>query len=262
MQYDITFLFFYSLILLCIGSVITAFLHRWPLLCEFRWNKEAHDIVGLPFDVKEPPSFIYGRSQCTKCNKTLSFIELIPVFSYLIQLGKCRHCQKKINIRYFMIEIATLLFCIPLIFIEVNVLQLFLLSSIFCCLLTVAIFDYHHQWIPDELNGILIFLSLVLVLHSNTDLKSSVYGVLFGYGGIYIIRLLFLKLRNIEVIGLGDAKLLAGIGAWLGVGSLSYVLFIASILGIITFLFHRQRQTAFGPYLCTAAYLFFWNQIL
>ncbi|WP_240009674.1 A24 family peptidase [Marinomonas algicola] len=143
-----------------------------------------------------------------------------------------------------------------------SLFELILISSIFCCLLTITIFDYKHQWIPDELNGLLIILSLVLVLPNEVQTISSVYGILFGYGGIYLIRLFFLQIRKVEVIGLGDAKLLAGIGAWFGAFSISYIVFMASLFGIVAYIFHRQRQSAFGPYLCLSAYTFFWYQIL
>ncbi|MFT2111601.1 prepilin peptidase [Marinomonas sp. 2405UD68-3] len=244
------------------GSLISAFLHRWPIWCEFHWRKEAHSILEQTFSEKEPPSFTSGRSQCTHCNKPLSALELIPIFSFVFLLGKCKHCKTSIGIQYLILELATLIICLPLLLLNLSIFETLFIGLIFCCLLTISVFDFHHQWIPDELNGLLILFSLLLSLESESLLASSVYGMLLGYGGIYVIRFTFLKLRNIEIIGLGDAKLLAGIGAWFGVSAISYILFLASTLGLLAFLFHKNRKIAFGPYLCLSAYIFFWNQFI
>ncbi len=262
MPNDVLFIALFSIFLLCIGSLISAFLFRWPTWCEFHWKKEAHDILELDFNETPPLSFTHGRSQCPQCHNTLSILDLLPVFSYLFLSGKCRHCKKPIGRTYLILELITLTMCLPLLFLEVSLTYTILTSLIFCCLLCISLFDFQHQWIPDELNGLLIFFSLILALQSESSVTLSVYGLLFGYGGIYLIRLIYLNIKKIEIIGLGDAKLLAGIGAWLGVGAISYILFLASVLGLIAFLFHRNRQTAFGPYLCIASYFYFWYPFL
>lgn len=266
MELSLIFVFLYLLLCLCLGSAITAYVSRTPQYEEYLWRKEAHNYLELPFEEKPPQAFHSGRSSCPSCKKTLNYFDLIPVFSFLISKGKCRHCHNNISIKYPLTEMACLIVCLPLLIIHSHWLPLLLNTGIFCLLISISLIDWQHQWIPDQLNLALLGLALCLSLNtSEPPLSYSVLGMMTGYLIILIIRQLYLTLRGIEAIGLGDAKLLAGLGAWQGLESLFYILFYASILGVIFAIISRKgryQSLAFGPFLCLGAFIKYFEMYL
>ncbi len=240
---------------------MTAYVARTPKYEEYIWRKEAHNFLDMPFDESPPQAFHIGRSHCPECNETLQFYDLIPVLSFIISKGKCRYCKHTISIKYPLIELGSLAICLPLLLISQHWLSLLLVTGIFCLLICISLIDWQHQWIPDQLNLLLLGLSLgVNLLESERMLYHAVLGMVFGYVLIVSIRQLYLTLKGIEAIGLGDAKLLAALGAWQGLESLFYIVFYASILGVIYALISkkgRYQSLAFGPFLCLAAFSHF-----
>jgi len=251
----------YVAICLCLGSAMTAYVARTPKYEEYIWRKEAHQFLDIPFDESPPQAFHIGRSHCPKCQETLQFYDLIPILSFILSRGKCRYCKHKIALKYPLIELGSLVLCLPLLLISLPLPSLLLMTGIFCLLISISLIDWQHQWIPDQLNLALLGLSLgINLLESETALYQAVLGMMLGYLLIVSIRQIYLTLRGIEAIGLGDAKLLAALGAWQGMESLFYIVFYASLLGVIYALISkkgRYQSLAFGPFLCLAALLNF-----
>lgn len=175
----------------------------------------------------------------------------------MLNKGQCRHCHNKISVKYPLIELSSLLVCLPLLLISNHWSELVIITGIFYLLICISIIDWQHQWIPDQLNLLILGLALSLnLILGDAALYNSVLGMLIGYLFIITIRQLYLTLRGIEAIGLGDAKLLAALGAWQGFENLFYILFYASILGVIYAILSkkgRYQSLAFGPFLCLGA---------
>lgn len=253
-----------SMVFLCLGSAIGVYVIRTPEYEEHQWRKEAHAFLEQPFPETEipPPSFSTGRSRCPKCNTKLTLLDLIPLLSFLINRQRCRHCHAPIPWFYFAIEIATLLLCLPLLWIADSQPELVLISLIFCCLLTISLIDWRHQWIPDQLTLFLLGLALIHTMSTAfVSLESSVIAMLAGYIFVVAIRQIYLSIRKIEAIGIGDAKLLAALGAWQGVDAMFAIVFIASSLGIIYAITYKKsgkQAIAFGPFLCIGAAIHFY----
>jgi prepilin signal peptidase PulO-like enzyme (type II secretory pathway) len=242
---------------------MTAYVARTPKYEEYIWRKEAHQFLALTFNESPPHAFHTGRSHCPECKETLRFYDLIPVLSFIFCKGKCRYCGHKISIKYPLIELGVLALCLPLFFISNQLSDLLLMTGIFCLLTSISLIDWQHQWIPDQLNILLLGLSLSLnLMKGNIALYHAVLGMMFGYLLIVAIRQIYLTLKGIEAIGLGDAKLLAALGAWQGIESLFFIVFFASVLGVIYALISqkgRYQSLAFGPFLCLAALLNFYT---
>ncbi len=223
-------------------------------------------IVRLP----EDKSLIPG-SRCPKCLKPIPWYLNIPVLGYLALLGKCRACKASISIQYPLVELATAALYLW-IYLQFGMGIQFLSYSIFLSLLLViSVIDLYHQIIPDELSlpGIVIGFVFAL-LTKDLTWKDSLMGILFG-GGIFLgIALLYERLAHREGLGGGDVKLLAMIGAWLGIKSLLPVIIVSSALGSIVGLsiMALQRKSfksaiPFGPFLAMGgvAYLF-WGKLI
>ncbi len=196
-------------------------------------------------------SIIYPFSACPKCGKYLSWYDNLPISSYLLLKGRCRHCKEKISWQYPLVELLTgLVFLLLYLRFSFSINLLFaLVLSIF--LLIASGIDYFHWLIPNKLTYTLI-LSGILSSFFNPFLNSLYFVFNFTYstlaftrflyslsssflagGFLYIIGLLGEKIFRKEALGGGDVKLLAGIGAFLGIFNTFWIVVLASIIGTI-----------------------------
>lgn len=197
-------------------------------------------------------SIISPRSHCPQCKNNLSYSELIPVISFLLQKGKCRHCEAKIGVQYPIVELLTgLLFGFSAYITES--LPSLLVSIIFVSLLLIAgVIDYRHQILPNKITIPGIVIGLILAaLGWTVPLLSSITGAVVGGTTLLIIALI-----SKGGMGLGDVKFLALIGAFLGPPFTFVAIFLASlagaVIGTIYLIITRQgRKTPipFGPFL-------------
>lgn len=220
------------------------------------------------------------RSFCPTCEKSLPFWHNIPILSWLILRGKAACCGAKISLQYPLVELgsACLLVLIYWTFpfmlhseggqlvIDSAEFLRFIHAAVFSSLLLIcSVIDLEHQIIPDVISLPMIAASpLVAWLHPELDIKSSLIGIFLGGGIFYGIAWAYVLIRKEYGLGLGDVKLLAAIGGWLGFQSVLTTIFWASILGalvgIICIVVSGQRdlklKLPFGPFLSVAAVAF------
>ena len=226
-------------------------------------------ILRLP---KEDASIVFPASHCPKCETPLSWYENIPVLSYIVQLGKCRHCRTSISLQYPVVELLTAIMAAAL----VHKFGVTLASAgyfIFVASLIVIIFiDIHLQIIPDviSLPGILLGF-LFSFINPYVDWLDSLIGIFAGGGLLYLVAFTYFVLRKKDGMGGGDIKLLAMLGAFLGWQSLPFIIFSSSLTGsIVGILFltlqkkDAQTRIPFGPFLSLGGlvYLLFSERIL
>ena len=218
---------------------------------------------------------VSGRSFCPNCNNLITWKDNIPVISFLLLNGKCRKCKKKISPQYLLVEIISILFFLIIYFlygISVTTLLLLILSLNF---LIIFFIDFKHYIIPNVLTFSMMFLgfvkSFVPDLHPMfPNYLNSLIGGIFGYGIIWSIIFFYKQVRKKEGMGLGDAKLLSAIGFWFGWFSIPFVIFLSSIIALLSVapsLINKSRkfssQIPFGPYIIVATliYLIFESKI-
>ena len=193
------------------GSFLSTLILRWP----------------------EGRSAMKGRSACDQCGHVLRPWELVPLLSALWLRGKCGRCGAAISNTHFSVELG----CagIGALFMGMAPgIDGFGWALLGWVLLTLAIFDWRHFWLPDALTLPLIFLGLTLGMWTNdVALTDRVIGAAAGYGVLLALALGYRAWRGRDGLGLGDAKLLAGLGAWMGWMSLPFLLLIASVLGLL-----------------------------
>jgi leader peptidase (prepilin peptidase)/N-methyltransferase len=251
---------FALLVGLLIGSFLNVCIHRWP----------------------RGRSVVKPRSHCVRCRKMIPWHDNIPLVSFIVLGGACRYCRRKISVRYPTVELMTGL----LFFFFVWTLGLTLVALKMCILGSILIAllfsDLEKRILPDELTlgGTLIGLlfaafvpvpqptasGLLWLIGVNVEgraewLAEAAFGAFipafFLYGGGWLYH----KLRNREGLGLGDVKLIAMVGSFLGLQGALMTLVLGSLSGsLIGYGYIRAtRQDAstyqlpFGTFLSIAA---------
>ncbi len=233
---------------ICLGSFANVCIYRLPK------NKQ----------------IITGRSFCPKCKKTIKWLDNIPLISFLLLNGKCRKCRKPISLKYFIIELITGIGFLLIYLNFNNYLTIIFLSVLFLLYLIIFFIDLKHFIIPDGLNfGIMalaIFKNFLPNFNASFihDINQSIIGGIVGYLSIWIIIYLFRVINKIEGMGLGDAKLMTGIGLLFGWQSIPFVLFISAVLGLVfatPSLINKKKnlrsKIPFGPFIITACLIYF-----
>lgn len=235
-------------------------------------------ILRLPNEEK-----LQGRSHCFNCKKTLGYLDLFPIFSYLFLGGRCRYCKTKISVRYITIELLTgLLFALavyflkPLVILDYILLLKFLIAI--SALLVIFVVDLENFIILDS---VLIFVAIsVSVLNLILDIFTGVglfniYSNFFGGLLAAVIAWLpFFMLWYISKgkwMGFGDVKLALVLGIILGFPNIFVGLMLSVLLGgfvsvlLLTFTSKTlQTKLPFGTFLSigTILALFYGNSIL
>ncbi|MGM9834231.1 MAG: prepilin peptidase [Bacilli bacterium] len=218
-------------------------------------------VVGMRMPMNE--SIVKPRSHCTNCNHQLSFFELIPIISWVIQKGKCRKCGTAISIAYPLVEILTgFLFAIA--FYEYGFsYEFFAMIIISSILVTIFISDFIYFVILDEvliIGSILILILKYIYFGPKVLLYSIISGfVLFLF--MYGIKFFGDRAYKTESLGGGDIKLAMFFGFTLGI-RLSFIsLVLGSLLALPYALYYvitkKNRQIPFGPFLISGMLIIF-----
>lgn len=203
-------------------------------------------------------SLVTPGSSCPNCSHELTVLELVPVLSYVWQKGRCKNCSGAIHWRYPVVEFASGAGFLAMAWTSPSLFSFLVGTSFFSLLLVLALIDLEHKILPNKLTLPGTVLGLVFALIGwSIPFKLSILGGLVGFLIIFLIALL-----SRGGMGMGDAKLLAMIGTFLGWKAVFYVLFGASFLGSIggiTYLLltkqDRKTPIPFGPSLALAAFV-------
>ena len=212
-----------------------------------------YNVLGMRLPNGE--SIIKPKSHCPKCNHELSWYELIPVLSFLIQKGKCRNCHTKLSLFYPIIELSTgILFLISYhsFGFSIEILISLILVSLF---MIVIVSDLSYLIIPDSF----IFLPAILIFIIKI-FQSGITNALIqlGYGGIsflmmYLVMLLGNFLFKKESLGGADIKLMFLVGLVLDPIRSIMVIFIASItalpVSLILLVKNKEHVIPYGPFI-------------
>ncbi len=232
-------------------------------------------IYRLPRDL----SVVRPRSFCPECEKTIVWYDNVPVLSYVLLRAGCRNCHARIPPRYPIVELITAVMfglCVAALGLSPAALKYCLFSAI---LITLVASDLETFTLPDEftLGGTGIGLALAafvpmplgwatILLPRGTPPKlasvcEAALGAAFLSGMIWFMGWAFEKLRHREGMGLGDVKMLAMIGAFLGLQGALLTLIVAALIGSVVGLIYaavtrknwRTLELPFGSFLGSAA---------
>lgn len=200
-------------------------------VCIYRW----------PADL----SVVRPGSRCSSCSTPIAWYDNIPLLSYLLLRGRCRHCQTEFSARYLFVEAATALLFLaayhhtvvvafPFEPLSLRAMRFLILAAFLFTLVVITFIDLDYGWILDKITlpGIAIFYGLGQFLPERSW-PDGLIGAAVGYGVPWLIGTLYALIRGREGLGLGDAKFLAMVGALFGWQGVVAALFIGSLLGTI-----------------------------
>ncbi len=224
------------------------------------------------YRIPEGKSIIQPGSACPKCGKPVRAYDNIPILSYIMLKGKCRDCGEPISFRYVIVEALTggMLLALYLKYgLSLSLAATFLFTA---ALIVITFIDLDHQIIPDviSLPGIPVFyLAAVFVMKLNY--LDALLGMVIGGGALFLISYGYRLFTKRDGMGMGDVKLLAMLGAFLGWKSLIFILFVSSffgsLIGVTIILIKKGNMKyaiPYGPFLSVAAiaYLFLGQKIV
>lgn len=231
---------FVTLAGLCIGSFLNVCIHRLP----------------LKVSVVRPPS------RCPGCGSLLRWFDNVPILSYVVLGGRCRACRNPISLQYPIVEAVTAgMFLLH--FWVLGPTPLFAVRVAFACaLLVLFMIDLEHQILPDAITlpGIVVGFACSWFLPPGPVM--SILGLVFGGGLLWAIAEIWLRLRKVDAMGFGDVKMLAMVGAVLGLKLVVLTFVLASMMGGVVagaMLATRRADLAtrvpFGTMLAVAAFI-------
>ncbi len=236
----------YGILAFVFGCVIGSFLN----VCIYR----------LP----EGRSIVRPASACPRCGAPIAWYDNIPLVSFIVLRRRCRNCAAPIPWRYPLVELLSGVLCAVLIWRYGPSARFAVYYVLTAALIVVSFIDIDHQIIPNEISlpGIVIgFLSSFV----NPDIGwiGSAVGIVVGGGSLLLVIGIYYLLTKREGMGGGDVKLLAMIGAFLGIGGVFATVLVASITGSIVGIIVMAKRgddtkmpIVFGPFLSLGALTF------
>lgn len=233
----------YTVFMLIIGTIFGSF----------------YNVVG--YRIPNGLSIVRPGSFCPKCNHSLKWYELIPIFSYVFQQGKCRSCKERISIIYPMVEITTgILFAVSYYVFGFSY-EFILLLIVSSFLVIVIVSDINYLIIPDEVTFffclLLFFVKLIM-----DGFESSIFALGHGlilFGTMYLIMIIGNLIFKKESMGGGDVKLMffvgMAIGPVLGIFSIFLSSVIALPLSLMVYLKDKDNVIPFGPFILIATFI-------
>jgi len=217
------------------GGMIDSIVARYPVFLFAGWKKEAVELLELDFHVHLVP-----RRQSSE--------KAVDREAFTVRM-------KRIKLRVLQVTTA-ILFAISGTWVGWG-LQLSILVFV-AILVVLSLIDLEHYFLPDQFVGVLLFAGLLVNTQSifAVSLNSALWGVIVGYFALWFARSIYRRIRKQDCLGLGDCKLTAAIGAWVGSEMIFSAIAIAAVVSVCYFagravLFNNERtaRIAFGPWL-------------
>ena len=269
MELDTWIVVLLALILgLLVGSFLNVVIYRVPEGLNRNWKLQAKQMLDLPLEQSEGECFniLMPPSHCPSCKAAIKPWQNIPILSYVLLKGQCKHCHAAISLRYPLVELLTgLVFAVCAW--KFGATWTALAAMVFSAYLIAMIFiDADTQLLPDQLTlplmwGGIVFHLAAYLLQADwgiTTLVDSLLGAIVGYMSLWSIFQLFKLVTGKEGMGYGDFKLLAALGAWLGISVLPIIIIMSAVVGLIFALIMKvakNQPMPFGPYLAISGWI-------
>ncbi|WP_290610477.1 prepilin peptidase [Arsukibacterium sp. UBA3155] len=285
-QHSWLFIALVAVVSLLIGSFLNVLVYRLPKMMEREWQQEyqayfqadavvsatdsgkaagaANKVNASALGTPERFNLAVPRSACPKCHTPIAARDNIPVLSWLLLKGRCRHCKAPISSRYPAVEALTAVMS-GLVAWQYGFGTLALvLIFVTWGLIALSFIDIDTMLLPDSLTLPLLWLALVFSLTDSALVNpgQAIIGAAAGYLTLWLVYWGFKLLTGKEGMGYGDFKLLAIFGALLGWQQLPLIILLSSLVGAVigaSMLAIQGRDKAtpipFGPYIAAAGFI-------
>jgi leader peptidase (prepilin peptidase)/N-methyltransferase len=229
---------FFAVFGLIVGSFLNVCIYRLPL----------------------KQSIVWPASRCTSCERSLDWYENVPVIAWLALSGRCRTCHASVSPMYPVVELVTgalfvggyLLYgATPLGFVRI---------AFGCAMIVLFVIDLQHRILPNIITVTGVPIGFALSLFLPPGWRESLIGLLLGGGVLFVIGEAYYRVRGIDGLGMGDVKMLAMIGAFLGwrltLVTLIFASFTGALVGMAMLASGRGGMKAalpFGTFLAVGA---------
>ncbi|MCD7949388.1 MAG: prepilin peptidase [Erysipelotrichaceae bacterium] len=223
-----------GLIGMCLASFVNVVVYRFP----------------------KNEDFIFGHSYCPNCHHYLSFLDMIPVISYLSLKGRCRYCHHPIPIRDTFIEIFGGIVAVLCFHVYGKSTMFFIALLLAFVFLTISLLDYDTMIIDDRFQIILLAIAFISMFFNNIFIYERIIGCIVTVLPLYLLN------HFKECIGGADLKIMAIMGWMLGF-YYSYVglfiaIMLASLYALIKLLCRKvtiKTYIPFAPFLCIGYFM-------
>ena len=246
---------------LLVGSFLNVVIYRLPKMMEHQWEVECALAAGRPAPTQPPFNLVVPRSACPHCGAGIAWYDNIPLVSYSVLRGRCRHCQASIPLRYPMVEL-----CTALLFAFCGWRWGLGAAAMAWCaflagMLCLALIDWDSTLLPDAIVLPQLWLGLIGATFQWTgvSLEQALWGAVAGYLSLWSVYWVFKLVTGKEGMGYGDFKLLACLGAWFGWQALVPMVLMSSVIGAVVGIVLKHNEglreggvMPFGPFLVGA----------
>ena len=222
-----------------LGMIIGSFLN----VCTFRWP--------------EDESVVFPGSHCPKCGKPIRWYDNVPVFGYILLGGRCRACRKPISLQYPLVELATGLVWAGMFSYAGLSFEALRGSILLTILFGIALTDARFYIIPDQfsLGGLVLALGLAF-LPGGIEPLGALLGAVLGFVLLKFVAVAGKWMFKKEAMGGGDIKMMAMVGAFLGMSGVLLTIFLGALLGSVIFgpiSYKTKKLVPFGIFLAAGA---------
>jgi len=232
-------------------------------------------IYRMPRDL----SVVQPRSFCPNCEETIAWYDNVPVLSYLLLLGRCRHCSTRVSYRYPLVEAITALFFAAVVWLYPDLPTALRYCAFGALLIGLIFIDIDERILPDELTLGGLGAGLVLAYASPlppgvvdlltagalgprwTSVGDAAFSAIVTAGSLWLVGTIYRVVRKRDGLGLGDVKMIAMIAAFLGLPGALLTLIVGSLSGSIVglaYIWMAKKEASsyelpFGSFLGVAA---------
>ncbi|OWT75625.1 MULTISPECIES: A24 family peptidase [unclassified Achromobacter] len=246
---------------LVVGSWLTRVVDRLPRIMDYDWEAQFREWRGEATQPEEDRPSLWRRAcRCPACQAPVTGWRRLPLLGWLLLRGRCGACGQSISWRYPVLEGMTALGFAACVWRFGPGVQAVWAMLLVAGLLALAWIDMDTGLLPDVITLPLLWAGLLAnVADTFAPTTQAVLGAAVGYGLLWLLFHGYRMLTGREGMGYGDFKLLAALGAWLGLAALPLLLLAASLTGALAGLFliatrraRRGQPQPFGPYLAAA----------
>ena len=267
-----------------IGSFLNVVVYRLPIMLQREWQQQAIEIIDESVEDKtlvqqlrnklptptDRFNLVVPNSTCPRCKAAIKPWHNIPIIGYFLIGGRCASCDVSISARYPIVELLTALLTMTAVIVfGANIIGISAAILIWA-LISLSLIDYDTQLLPDDITLPFLWLGLIVNCFGVfTSFTSAFFGAVAGYLILWTVYQAFRLVTGKEGMGYGDFKMLAMLGAWLGVQAIPLIIVLSSFAGVIIggalILLGRDKNNPirFGPFLAIAGLIaLLWGNVI